>query len=284
MHVAEKIRYARIGSSESSRFKAKVMPFSVVHGWRVEVAVVLPCFNEVDTIEECVRGLLALDLVDCIAVVDDGSSDGTAQRCAEMADTLGGRLVVLQLPMNVGKNAAVRYAAELIHAQTLVVFDADLTVAPAELGTVLTLVKQTPHLFAYGSRFRCQMSKGTMRACHRLGNRVFAAWVSMLARHPISDAFCGLKVLPREVLVSRRASRCRWGDLDLIFAALDAGLEFREIPVTYRQRRAGVSKMNALRAGWVFALQCLAYGLRKNPCLKGKLAEYYSDERGYPRN
>ena len=44
--------------------------------------------------------------------------------------------------------------------------------------------------------------------------------VSMLARHPISDAFCGLKVLPREVLArGRRASRCRWGDLDLIFAA-----------------------------------------------------------------
>jgi glycosyltransferase involved in cell wall biosynthesis len=240
-------------------------------GESVDVAVVVPCFNEAGNIEECVRALLTIDFADCIVVVDDGSSDGSARRCAEMAETLGGRLRVFELPVNKGKNAAIRHAAEHVDTKVVVIFDSDLTVDPAEVRSVLALVKENPRLFVYGSRLGAPMSKGTMKASHRLGNRFFAAWVSWLAARSISDVFCGLKAFPKEVLVSNPASSCRWGDLDLIFAALDAGLEFREVPVVYRKRRAGVSKMSVFRAAPVFAVQCFAYGLRKNPYLRGQL-------------
>lgn len=227
------------------------------------MAVLVPCFNEAETIGACVEGLLLLEEIHCVAVVDDGSSDSSLQHCMDLAHTHGRRLKLFALPGNRGKNGAIRYAAERLETEVLIIFDADLTVNTADVGGVLELVKRNPGCFVYGTRFRTPMSPGAMPLWNRLGNLAFAAWLSRLVGLPISDAFCGLKALPRDVLLDRRMSRCRWGDLDLIFAAAEAGLEFREVPVAYRRRQAGVSKMNALRAGPAFAIQCLCYGLRK---------------------
>jgi glycosyltransferase involved in cell wall biosynthesis len=236
------------------------------------VAAIVPCFNERDTIVACVRGLLAFREISCVAVADDGSSDGSPLLCAREARASGGRLKLFTLPCNMGKNAAVRHAARRVEADVVIVFDADLTVDAGEIPAVLALVEKEPGSFVYATRFRGPVAQSAMPRLRRWGNRILAAWVSRLTRRRMTDALCGLKALPRDVLLSRRMARCRWGDLDLIFAAAEAGLAFREIPVAYRARPAGTSKMNLLGAGASFAAQCLAYGLCA-PSSRGKAAK-----------
>lgn len=111
-------------------------------------------------------------------------------------------------------------------------------------------------VFVYGSRLHGNMAHGAMSLARRLGNRFFAAWVSLLLNREVGDVLCGLKALPKDVLSNMPSSACRWGDFDLFFAAVDAGLRFVEIPVEFAPRRAGQSKMRAFSAGLYFAYLC----------------------------
>jgi glycosyltransferase involved in cell wall biosynthesis len=254
------------------------------------LAVLVPCYNEAATIAVCVEQLLELEGIATFLLIDDGSQDGSSAICAALAARHAPRVEALLLPQNVGKSAAVRAGASAVSAEFLVVLDADMTVAPASVRSVLEALsggsagtlaarqerdraaggappprqelRASPRVFAYGSRLHGNMTRGAMSLAHRLGNRFFAAWVSLLLHREVGDVLCGLKALPKDVLSNMPPSACRWGDFDLFFAAADAGLRFVEIPVAFTARRAGHSKMRAFSAGLYFAYLCAGRTLR----------------------
>lgn len=229
---------------------------------RASVAVLVPCYNEAGTIAECVDQLSRLPDIDTVLLIDDGSQDGTSQICAALADRPVSGVKALLLAQNLGKSAAVREGVRAVSTEFAIVFDADMTVSPASLELVLDALRQDPLAFVYGSRFGGSAAPPGMSLAHRLGNRFFARWVSLLLHREIGDILCGLKAGPREVLSNIPASACRWGDFDLFFGAADAGLRFVEIPVAYASRRAGKSKMRAFSAGLYFAYMCAGRTLR----------------------
>ena len=254
------------------------------------MAVLVPCYNEAGTIAACVEQLLEVEGVKTLLLIDDGSQDGSSAICAALAARHAPRVESLLLPRNVGKNAAMRAGASAVSEEFLIVLDADMTVAPASVRSVLGSLsggeaapsaasgerdrpagvalpsgpelRANPRVFVYGSRLHGNMTRGAMSPAHRLGNRFFAAWVSLLLHREIGDVLCGLKALPKDVLSNMPASACRWGDFDVFFAAADAGLRFVEIPVAFAPRRAGQSKMHALSAGLYFAYLCAGRTLR----------------------
>ena len=240
------------------------------------MAVLVPCYNEAGNIAACVEQLLELEGINTILPIDDGSQDGSSAICAALAARNAPRVEALLLPKNVGKNAAIRAGASAVSEEFLIVLDADMTVAPASIRAVLQALPggnagapqpgEEPgadsRVFVYGSRLHGKMPRGAMSLAHRLGNRFFAAWVSLLLHREIGDVLCGLKALPKDVLSNMPASACRWGDFDVFFAAADAGLRFVEIPVAFAPRRAGQSKMHALSAGLYFAYLCAGRTLR----------------------
>lgn len=221
------------------------------------VAVVIPCYNEIGVLHSCVDEVLSLAGVDKVVVVDDGSNDGSAEMCKNLARRYAPRLEAVLLPHNIGKNAALRKAITTISSTVIVVFDTDLTVSSDDLERMIGVVRTHPRSYAYGSRFRFAMPPGAMSMNHVAGNRFFAWWVSRLLDRTITDVLCGLKAMPREVMIGVPQSHCRWGDLDLFFGAADALLPFREFPVVYRPRQAGRSKMKALSSAVVLASLCL---------------------------
>jgi glycosyltransferase involved in cell wall biosynthesis len=224
------------------------------------LAVLVPCYNEARTIAACVEQLLELEGINTVLLIDDGSQDGSSAICAALAARHAPRVEALLLPQNVGKNAAIRAGASAVSEEFLIVLDADMTVAPASLRSALKALSSGyaahSRVFAYGSRLHGNMTRGAMSLAHRLGNRFFAAWVSLLLNRKVGDVLCGFKALPKEVLSNMPSSACRWGDFDLFFAAADAGLRFVEIPVAFAPRRAGKSKMRAFSAGLYFAYLC----------------------------
>ena len=227
----------------------------------VSIAVMVPCCNEAGTIADCVRQLLQVDGIHKILVVDDGSQDGSGEICTALA-TLHPTVETLLLPQNVGKNAALRAGARTISEDLIIILDADMTVAPDCIRSVLAALRLRPLIFAYGSRFTGKMKPGAMSLTHRVGNRFFAEWMSLLLNCKIGDVLCGFKAIPTAVMTKMPQSACRWGDFDLFFAASEAGLPFVEIPVAYAPRRAGKSKMRAVSSGLYFAYLCAERTLR----------------------
>jgi glycosyltransferase involved in cell wall biosynthesis len=227
--------------------------------------VLVPCYNEAGTIAVCVEQLLELEGIDTVLLIDDGSRDGSSAICAALAARHAPRVKALLLPQNVGKNAAIRAGASAVSEEFLIVLDADMTVAPASIRSVLQALSGDyggPPMFAYGSRLHGDMARGAMSWARRVGNRFFAAWVSLLLNREIGDVLCGFKALPKDVLSNMPSSACRWGDFDLFFAAADAGLRFVEMPVALAPRRAGRSKMRAFSAGLYFAYLCAGRTMR----------------------
>ena len=237
------------------------------------LAVLVPCYNEAGTIAACVEQLLELEGIHTVLLIDDGSRDGSSAICAALAARHAPRVKALLLPQNVGKNAAIRAGASAVSEEFLIVLDADMTVAPASIRSVLEALsggalppcqelRANSRVFAYGSRLHGNMTREAMSLAHRVGNRFFAAWVSLLLNREVGDVLCGFKALPKDVLSNMPSSACRWGDFDLFFAAADAGLRFVEIPVALAPRRAGHSKMRAFSAGLYFAYLCAGRTLR----------------------
>ncbi|MFQ5603673.1 MAG: glycosyltransferase family 2 protein [bacterium] len=226
---------------------------------KLTFAVIVPCFNEVKNIEACVFELLALELFDRVVVVDDASTDGTGRLLWTLQNRFTPRLQAFFLPKNGGKNQAVRFAAQCIECDVIVIYDADLTIAPASLRAVVSLFKQDPNRFVFGSRFADKMEKGAMPRLNRWGNLFFAFWMSRLLGRKISDVLCGVKAISRVNFLDLPPSNCRWGDFDLMFGAASKNLAFHEVPLFYQRRRADQSKMHVIRSGLSFFFKCLRY-------------------------
>ncbi|MCB9265448.1 MAG: glycosyltransferase family 2 protein [Lewinellaceae bacterium] len=225
-------------------------------------AVIVPCYNESGNIEKCARGLIEQEQFDEIILVDDGSTDGTSDLCELLMERYGPRLTTYHLPENKGKNYALRIGAQRARADVVIIYDADLTVSPADLSAIKPVFGQNLNNFVYGSRFIRKMEKGAMSRLNRWGNAFFAYWVSGLLNRRVTDVLCGVKAISRRNFLAIDPTHCRWGDFDLFFGAARQKLGFHEIPVFYKKRRAGASKMKVMKAGLGFFQECVRYSFR----------------------
>jgi glycosyltransferase involved in cell wall biosynthesis len=162
---------------------------------------VVPAYGEAATIAGVVAG--ASRVADCVIVVDDGSTDGTAEIAAA-----AGALVVGN-PENLGKGESLRRgmtrALELGAAQ-VVTLDGDGQHRPDDVPRLVARAAERPGRIVIGSR-RAAAGAGAPRARY-VANRVADFWVSWAARGPIDDSQSGLRLYPAEVL--RRLDLDRW--------------------------------------------------------------------------
>ena len=220
-------------------------------------SVVVPCHNEAENIAECVRRVPNMGAWTEIVVVDDGSTDGTAEKVKElMAEDSRVRLIILE--KNQGKAGAVRAGFEAARGDVLMILDADMAVTPEELPKFLTPLQQGTADFVNGTRLIYPMQGRAMKMLNYLGNKAFCYLASWAIRQRVSDTLCGTKAfLKRDYLRMPLGGNERWGDFDLLFGAARLRLRILEIPVHYTERRAGASKMRAFIEVWRFLWACL---------------------------
>lgn len=206
------------------------------------VSIVIPAFNEEQTISSVVSSLLALRPWREVLVVDDGSSDGTA-RCAEQA---GARVV--RHPYNKGNGAAVKTGIREARGEVVVLMDADGQHDPEDVPRLIGPVGV--HDMVIGAR-----SARDQSPTRALGNWVFATLASLLTGRAIPDLTSGFRAARRERLLdvlpllpngfSYPTTSC--------LAFLKAGYNVAFEPVRVR-RRLGASKIRVLRDGVRFLL------------------------------
>jgi glycosyltransferase involved in cell wall biosynthesis len=194
-----------------------------------------------------------------IVVVDDGSTDRT-RAVVEEACRTNPNVKLLPIDKNQGKAHAVRSGFDAASGDVVMILDADMTVRPEDLPMFFAPIQNGTADFINGTRLIYPMRTGAMRIVNFIGNKIFCLILSWVIRQRVSDTLCGTKVLLKKCIPKMPVTGVdRWGDFDLLFGAARMKLRIKEIPIYYQERKAGKSKMRALKDGVHFAIACI-YG------------------------
>ena len=222
------------------------------------LSVIMPVYNERETLTEILAQVRAVDLEKEIVVVDDGSTDGTRDVLREVEKR--GDLKVFYHQANRGKGAAVRTALEHACGDFIVIQDADLEYLPSEYPLLLNPIRMGQADVVYGSRFL-----GTHRVFyfwHYVGNRLLTLVSNMMTNLNLTDMETCYKMFRREVLESLEIEENRFGLEPEMTAKLAlGGWRIYEVGISYSGRTYAEGKKINWKDG-VSAFRCiLKYGL-----------------------
>jgi glycosyltransferase involved in cell wall biosynthesis len=211
------------------------------------LSVIVPVFNERNTVAEIVRRMRSVDLpVEReIVIVDDGSDDGTRDVLTQLGDST---VRVVKHPVNRGKGAAIRTGLEHATGDVVLVQDADLEYDPEDWPKLLAPVLKGRARVVYGSRFTGE--RRNMLFLHWVGNRFLSLVTNILYNSTLSDMETCYKLFERNVLdgIQLRAERF---DFEPEFTAkiLRRGVRIYEVPISYAGREPHEGKKITWRDG-----------------------------------
>ncbi len=201
------------------------------------ISIIIPALNEERTIAEVVRSL-ATPLVREVLVVDNGSTDDTATRAAEAGAT------VIHAPhRGYGRACASGVLAADPASDVFVFLDGDGSDVTAELPAIATPVLEGRYDFVIGSRIRGHREPGSLLASQIFAGRL--AGVLIRLRYGVRYTDMGpFRAISRAALESLKMSEMTYGwNLEMQMKAARDALRILEIPVSYRLRQGGVSKV-----------------------------------------
>jgi glycosyltransferase involved in cell wall biosynthesis len=197
------------------------------------LSVVMPVYNERETIDEIVSRVLAIPMGVELVVVDDCSTDGTRAHLVELQKQLGFKLLLQ--PNNQGKGAALRRGFAAVTGDIVAIQDADLEYSPEEFPTLAELIIEGRADVVYGSRFL-----GRHRVflyTHYLGNRLLTTVTNILYNTMLTDMETCYKVMRREVLDGLDLRSNGFGiEPEITAKIFKRGYRVYEVPISYDGR------------------------------------------------
>ena len=216
----------------------------------MKITILIPAYNERNTIREILRRVDALAFDKQVIVVDDGSTDGTR----EILQGMQGRSIeLILLNENRGKGAALRTALEHAVGDLVVIQDADLEYDPRDLERMVRVMQEEKMKVLYGSRVLGNAPWSGVG--FYLGGRFLSLLTNVLYGSRITDEPTCYKMFDRQLLVSLRLSAERFEFCPEVTAkVLRLGYMIHEVPISYtpRSRLAGkkIKFMDGIAAIW----------------------------------
>jgi glycosyltransferase involved in cell wall biosynthesis len=224
----------------------------------MKLSVIIPCFNEVQTIESLIEAVRRAPVSDIeIVVVDDGSSDGTRKLLQDLAESNQPDLKILFHQANQGKGAALRTGFRSATGDICIVQDADLEYDPQEFPIVIAPILQNKADVVFGSRFQGGRAHRVVYFWHSMGNAFLTLLSNMFTDLNLTDMETCYKAFRREIIQQINIEENRFGFEPEVTAKV-AKLRCRiyEVGISYYGRTYDEGK----KIGWkdgIRAIYCI---------------------------
>ncbi|MBE0447527.1 MAG: glycosyltransferase family 2 protein [Actinobacteria bacterium] len=224
------------------------------------VSFVIPAYNERLYIGDVVRALDKVALPHGVRreliVVDDGSTDGTADYLEEMRGV--DSLRIHRLAKNGGKGSALRVGFSITQGDVIIVCDADTEYSPDDVPQVLEPILAERASIVYGSRFLGDISG--MKLANRIANRILTMAANLLFRASITDEATAYKAFDRRVLSSINLN-CTGFEFcpEVTAKILKRGYKIYEVPIKYEARGVKEGKKIKWQDGFIAIWTLIKY-------------------------
>lgn len=213
----------------------------------MKLSIIIPAYNEIDTIPEVLDRVRAENFDKEIIVVDDCSTDGTREFLRKQQD-----ITLIEHDRNFGKGASIRTALEHVTGDIVIIQDADLEYDPADYPKLVQPIIEDKADIVYGTRFAGR--KPNMRLANYIANRLFAWLATVLYGVRVTDEATCYKAFRTEVIKNIQLN-CKRFDFcpEVTARLLKRGWRYAEVPISYQARTYGQGK----KIKWFDGVQCI---------------------------
>lgn len=198
------------------------------------LTVIMPAYNEESTIRTVVSSVLAQREVSQLIIVNDGSSDRTAELLEDLSDP---KVLLINHEINKGKGASIRSAIPFVDSHIILIQDADLEYDPRYYPLLLQPILEDRADVVYGSRFLTGEARRVLYFWHYVANKVLTILSNMTTNLNLSDMETGFKVFRSSALSDVELREERFGFEPEITKKLSTKkLRFFEVSISYNGR------------------------------------------------
>ncbi len=220
----------------------------------MKLSIIIPCYNEKETIVEIVRRVRAVDMEKEIIVVDDCSTDGTREELEKLGDQIDKRILK---PVNQGKGAAVRDGIAQASGDYVLIQDADLEYDPNDYFKLIKPLDSGLADVVFGSRFTGGESHRVFYFWHSMGNRFLTMLSNMFTNLNLTDMEVGYKVFRSSIIKNIIIQENRFGfEPEITAKVARAHCRIYEVGVSYMGRTYFEGKKINWKDG-IRALYCI---------------------------
>jgi len=226
-------------------------------GVPMKLSIVIPVYNEKDTIREIVDRVLMVEtgLEKELVIVDDFSKDGTREILEKLSDP---RVRVILHPKNMGKGAALRTGFAQAQGDIVLVQDADLEYDPREYPVLLAPILDGRADVVYGSRFLSGPHR-VLFFWHYVANRMLTTFCNVLANLNLTDMETCYKVFKKDVLSRIQLKSDRFGfEPEVTLKVAELKCRIYEVPISYSGRDYAEGK----KIGWKDGVAAIFHMIR----------------------
>jgi glycosyltransferase involved in cell wall biosynthesis len=222
----------------------------------MKLSVIIPCYNETNTIEAIVEAVRRAPWPDIeIIVVDDASTDGTRDK---LQGELAARIDRVELhAVNQGKGAALRSGIRLATGDVVIIQDADLEYDPTQYPRLLAPIAEDRADVVFGSRFMGAEPHRVLYFWHRMGNGLLTLLSNMCTNLNLTDMETCYKVFRREIIQAIPIEENRFGfEPEITAKVARMGVRIYEVGISYYGRTYAEGKKIGYKDG-LRAIYCI---------------------------